>query len=230
MSGKVGPNKRRGEPGSLRLELKAKRVYSHMVDRCGNPKDKNFQHYGGRGIEVRVSVEVFSAWYCKEVRKFARKCGKIGKPSVDRIDNDGHYDLKNLQIISTVENVRKSHRDSPNKAARLQKAREAHRVGVMVFGVEYVSISEAARQLGHSPGWVVPRVEKYLGKESQNHRLRNLPGGNKGVGIVVLGKEYRSISEAVRDLGRSHTWVIPRVEKYLGNPSRNKAVKPHWTK
>jgi hypothetical protein len=62
--------------------------------RCENKKDPQYPRYGGRGIEFRFdSVTGAAVWLLEnvEVRKDL---------TLDRIDNDGHYEKGNLRFIS----------------------------------------------------------------------------------------------------------------------------------
>jgi hypothetical protein len=73
-------------PQSLYRERK---TWYDMIRRCRNPKHAAFRHYGGRGIEVRyASFEAFLA-----------DVGPKPSPehSIDRINNDGHYEPGNCR-------------------------------------------------------------------------------------------------------------------------------------
>lgn len=60
--------------------------------RCNNPSHKQFNRYGGRGIEVRFeSPEGMARWLMGNLSK--PKQGEV----LDRIDNDGHYEPGNLR-------------------------------------------------------------------------------------------------------------------------------------
>lgn len=65
--------------------------YSHAKSRCTNSNEDAFPHYGGRGIEFRFNSfeEFFSELGPKPEPKH--------KYSVDRIDNDGHYEPGNVR-------------------------------------------------------------------------------------------------------------------------------------
>ena len=63
--------------------------------RCNNQNDRSYKYYGGRGIEVRF-------------RSFDEFLAEIGpRPSpehtLDRIDNDGHYETGNVRWATRKE-------------------------------------------------------------------------------------------------------------------------------
>ncbi len=66
------------------------RVWQHLISRCTNKKNKSYINYGGRGITV-----------CKRWLKFENFLKDMGtrpdKTSIDRIDVNGHYTLKNCR-------------------------------------------------------------------------------------------------------------------------------------
>lgn len=67
-----------------------------MVARCTNPSNKDYSNYGGRGILVhppwKQSLPLFRQWMNENLGN---------RPSLshtlDRIDNDGHYEPGNLR-------------------------------------------------------------------------------------------------------------------------------------
>lgn len=67
-------------------------AYANAKQRCTNPKNSKYEDYGGRGILFKFnSFEEF--WKC---------LGKKTYPelTLDRIDNEGHYEAGNVQWTS----------------------------------------------------------------------------------------------------------------------------------
>lgn len=71
--------------------------WSGMWARCTNPHSQAFRHYGARGITV-----------CERWRDFPAFAEDMGLPpsprhSLDRIDNDGHYEPGNVRWATSKE-------------------------------------------------------------------------------------------------------------------------------
>ena len=80
----------------------AKKRYRGIVRRCNNPKDKDYDNYGGRGIKCEFVSAVDFVEYTKEMGMTL-----YGK-EVHRIDNDGNYCRGNIEFLSKKEH-RKIH-------------------------------------------------------------------------------------------------------------------------
>ena len=65
------------------------KVWQAMHKRCENEKGPFFKYYGGRGIEFRF----------KNFAEFIAEVGPRPNPKMqlDRIDNEGHYEIGNIQ-------------------------------------------------------------------------------------------------------------------------------------
>lgn len=69
----------------------------HAKRRCTSPKDRGWKDYGGRGIEFRFhSFEEFFAHVGPRPSP---------KHSLDRLDNDGHYELENVRWATKQEQM-----------------------------------------------------------------------------------------------------------------------------
>ena len=77
-------------------------LWEAMMARCYNPANPNYARYGGRGI--RVAEE----WH--DPRRYARAVSTLplpeGRPSLDRIDNDGNYEPGNVRWITAADQNR----------------------------------------------------------------------------------------------------------------------------
>ena len=76
------------------------RAWCRMRARCNNPKQRDYRYYGARGIKV------CERW--NDYRNFLADMGRRPSPklSLDRIDNDGHYEPGNCRWTTQSEQVR----------------------------------------------------------------------------------------------------------------------------
>ena len=85
------------------------RLLSSIKSRCTNPNASGFKNYGGRGILCELSSQDI-----RELWERDAAC-KMIKPTIDRINNDGHYSFSNCRFIELVDNLKKSQREHPRK-------------------------------------------------------------------------------------------------------------------
>jgi len=94
LAGKIARKKYRSSVvGTLRHR------FSIMKDRCGNSKYKEYQYYGGRGIQCKFKDSQEFVDYVVGVLQVDPRGLQI-----DRIDNNGHYEPGNIRFVTAKEN------------------------------------------------------------------------------------------------------------------------------
>lgn len=114
-------------------------AYNDILRRCNDPEMVCYPRYGGRGIRCKFySVEEFSKYILRELGD--RPPGL----TLDRINNDGHYEPGNLRW-----------------ATRATQVRNTHRAILIDYAGSKVPLAELAEQSGISYSALKRRV-KYL--------------------------------------------------------------------
>lgn len=110
-------------------------IYAQARQRCVNPKNGGFHKYGGRGIEFRFS--------CFE--DFIEAVGFRPTPqhSLDRIDNDGHYEKGNLRWATPSE---QAHNTRTNRT--------------LTIDGETKILSDWSRATGESTSNIIARIKR----------------------------------------------------------------------
>ena len=123
------------------------RIWHDMKQRCTNPNSRSYKDYGERGIAVCAEwSDNFLNFY-----KWALANGYAENLSIDRIDNDKGYYPDNCRWATAQE-------QTDNR--RCSKA-------FVWEGIEYPSISEAARQLGINRDTLRRRAKKQKEREEK---------------------------------------------------------------
>lgn len=114
------------------------RSWHHMVSRCTNPKNKDFSHYGGRGVTV------CDAWRSSFAVFFAHIGARPSlRHSIDRIDNEKGYEPGNVQW-----------------ATQRQQCRNQRKTRFVEWRGERLPLIEACERAGLSRGTVRDRLAK----------------------------------------------------------------------
>jgi len=80
------------------------KIWEDIKKRCDNPNTKHYNRYGGRGITYDKSWSKFENFYSD------MKEGYDDTLTIDRINNDGHYNQENCVWISKQKNSGKDHK------------------------------------------------------------------------------------------------------------------------
>jgi hypothetical protein len=113
------------------------RAWANMRDRCCNPDNHKFSHYGGRGITIAYRWSSFV-----EFRDWAILNGYRDDLTIDRIDNASGYSPANCRWVTQAEQKRNTR---TNRAVRRSD------------GVIFNSIAEAVE---NTPGAIQPSISK----------------------------------------------------------------------
>lgn len=86
-------------------------IYAAIKYRCNNFKCKDYKNYGGRGIELRFTVDEFLDYVINDMKVDPRGL------EIHRIDSDGHYKKGNIEFLTPKEHGLK-HREINNRRKR----------------------------------------------------------------------------------------------------------------
>ena len=69
------------------------RTYYQIKYRCTNPSYRNYRLYGGKGIKSLITKEELKELWIRD------KAHLMKRPSIDRLNPDGHYTKENCRYI-----------------------------------------------------------------------------------------------------------------------------------
>ena len=184
------------------------RVYNSMKQRCYNPKNPNYDNYGGRGITICDEwLKDFMNFYNWAIRNGYDYDAEFGECTIDRIDVNGNYEPSNCRWTS-IEVQATNKRPSETWKRRGKKYEYKGNLYYMgeicdMFGISCAKIYYRMNKLGMTleeaidTSSLVTRVESdpknekiklRLNEELKNHVQR------------CADKEGISLSEYIRDL------------------------------
>lgn len=119
-------------------------AWLNMKQRCYNFKFKQYKDYGGRGIKI------CDRWL-ESFENFYEDMGSTWKPglTLDRINNDGNYELGNCRWITRKEQLlnRRAYGAVPFKGVSWDKRDEKFRAKAWINGkYKYLGLFETAEE------------------------------------------------------------------------------------
>ena len=76
-------------------------VYKAIKQRCENKNRKDYKSYGAKGVKALLTVDELKFLW------FRDKAYEMKQPSVDRINDNGNYELSNCQFLEQDKNFQK---------------------------------------------------------------------------------------------------------------------------
>lgn len=144
------------------IEKRAYKSWKDQRQRCNNPNDPGFKHWGAKGVRVVYGPREFIAWYVNEYGKRA----SWTRPNVGRIDHDLDYTLDNIELVECTDNVRERNARLGNPTPSKEIIVKNTETGEIL---RFPSKREAARSLG---------VSRQLIKHQCAHTLKRKPRSN----------------------------------------------------
>lgn len=87
-----------------KLDNRLHYCWNNMINRCVKMTAPHSKYYGMKGIKLLLTREQLRELW------FRDNAISMKKPSIDRIDSNGHYEFSNCQFIEQSENSRKTHK------------------------------------------------------------------------------------------------------------------------
>ncbi len=96
--------------------------WKNMMKRCFSPKNPDYSNYGGRGITVVAPLIIFEDYklYVESLDKPKGFCYNR-EWQLDRINNDGNYEIGNLRWVTAKENLENSRNKKNNPSLKRNK-------------------------------------------------------------------------------------------------------------
>ena len=113
-------------------KTKIYRKWAAMKHRCNNPANEFYSIYGGRGIKVCDKWQKFEGFWEDVMPLYypvlVKNPGK--RISIDRIDNDGDYELGNIQFLTVSEHSTKNRGSAHPNRKKPKPFTEGHRAKI----------------------------------------------------------------------------------------------------
>ena len=82
-----------------------RRTLTGIKTRCNNHNSAIWKYYGGKGVRCLLTLSEVRSMWARDAAQAMRR------PSIDRIDPSGHYEVANCRFIEQAENSRRARLD-----------------------------------------------------------------------------------------------------------------------
>jgi len=87
------------------LKSKLCKRLSVIKQRCKNKKYKDYRWYGAKGIKCFLTTDNMIYMWKRD------RASLMENPSIDRVDNNGHYLIENCRFIESSENLSRRYKN-----------------------------------------------------------------------------------------------------------------------
>lgn len=129
------------------------RIWSHILNRCNNSKDVGYDLYGGRGITV------CDRWLTFENFWEDMKQGYADSLSIDRINNNGNYEIENCRWATAKE---QRHNRRLDKNARL-----------IIYNGQTKTLMQWSKELGMGFATLRFRIDRWPIERAMTEKLKH---------------------------------------------------------
>ncbi len=168
---KENPEKVRIISDRFRKNNPANIILNGIKQRCNNPNCHAYYRYGERGIKNYLTI--------KDIKLLMKRDNydKLKRPSIDRIDNDGHYEYNNCRFIELTQNIKRANDRNIKKYGKpvIQFDKDGNYINKFrsigqaskETGIDSSKISRAARGLKYfkTAGGFIWELEKGINHE-----------------------------------------------------------------
>ncbi|KKL12334.1 hypothetical protein LCGC14_2536800 [marine sediment metagenome] len=143
---------------SIKLWHKNHPWYSHCngaKQRCINPNLHDYFRYGGKGLKFLMTPDDF------EYIWFRDKAHLLKRPSIDRIDDSGNYELSNCRFIENTLNNSLAHRGEKSSLSKLtekqvKRIRKLYKTGNYIhkqLGIKFKIDTSTVTRIVNNQSW-----------------------------------------------------------------------------
>ena len=75
--------------------------YRCAYGRCKYPNHQSYKNYGGKGIKFKMTIEEIKYLW------FRDQADMMKRPSIDRKDSTGHYEISNCRFLELTTNIKR---------------------------------------------------------------------------------------------------------------------------